>query len=337
MVADCVPQSCEHDRFRRIWKRNSHSKNPPEDRYYEGKAGFAFMKHVTQTLLICLIATAALVCRGQRSGGSVDNAAIQTEVEFRSGNITLSGTLVVPSNMVAAVVFVHGNGRQTRNVGLADALAHLGVATLTYDKRGVGKSGGVYAGPEVGTNNVDPRNLSLLAQDASAAAAKLVHEIRSPRIPVGFLGMSQAGWIIPLAALRTPDVKFMILWSGPLVTTLEQLRFQFFTDGKEDFWDHHSETEVREHIRSDPDRYKFVATDPVDSLRKLSIAGLWVYGERDVFVPVGMSIERLQALAARGKPFEYRLLPASGHDLPFPQALSASREWLNKIVIEQAR
>lgn len=296
------------------------------------------MKHVAQTLLFCLITVVPLVCRGQQSGGSVANAAAtQEEVEFRSGDVTLSGTLVVPSNMVAAVVFVHGNGRQTRNVGLADALADMGVATLTYDKRGVGKSGGAYAGPEVGTNNVDPRNLSLLAQDASAAAAKLMHEIRSPKIPVGFLGISQAGWIIPLAALRTPDVKFMILWSGPLVTTLEQLRFQFFTDGKEDFWDHHTETEASEHIRSDPDRYKFVATDPVNSLRKLSIPGLWVYGGRDVFVPVRMSIERLQALAALGKPFEYRLLPASEHDLPFPQALSASREWLIKTVIEHAR
>ena len=150
----------------------------------------------------------------------------------------------------------------------------------------------MYAGPEVGTNNVDPQNLGLLAGDASAAVKELVRRISSPRTPVGLIGVSQAGWIIPLAAVRTPEVKFMILWSGPLVTTLEQLRFQFLTDGKSDFWDHYSEAEAREHVRSDPDRYSFVATDPVDSLGKLPIPGLWLYGGRDVSVPVRMSIER---------------------------------------------
>ena len=118
------------------------------------------------------------------------------------------------------------------------------------------------------------------------------------------------------------------------MTTLEQLRFQFLTNGRADFWDPHSEAEVREHIRSDPNRCVFVATDPVDSLRKLSIPGLWLYGGHDVNVPVSLSIERLKALAARGKPFEYRLFPDSGHHLPFDQALSTSLDWLMKTVIQ---
>jgi hypothetical protein len=53
--------------------------------------------------------------------------------------------------------------------GFAKWLAGQGVAALTYDKRGVGKSGGAYAGPEVGTNNVGPANLKLLVGDAAAA------------------------------------------------------------------------------------------------------------------------------------------------------------------------
>jgi len=292
------------------------------------------MKYVTQLLLPLVIAIVPLACWAQRSGSPMNNAALSMrDVQFRSGGIVLSGTLVVPSSLVAAVVFVHGSGKETRNVGIAQALARDGIATLTYDKRGVGKSGGAYAGPEVGTNNVDPQNLELLAGDASAAAKELVHEISSPRTPVGFLGVSQAGWIVPLAAVRTPDVKFMILWSGPLVTTLEQLRFQFFTDGRADFWEHHSEAEVREHIRSDPDRYLFTATDPGDSLRRLPIPGLWLYGDRDIFVPVRLSIERLQRLAATGKPFEYRRFPDCGHNLRFAQALSASTDWLKKTVV----
>jgi pimeloyl-ACP methyl ester carboxylesterase len=296
------------------------------------------MKHFTHILLSSLIAAALLACLAQRSDGAVNNPEPATrDMQFRSGDITLAGTLMVPSNMVAAVVLVHGSGKQLRDVPLAQTLVHMGVATLTYDKRGVGKSDGIYAGPEVGTNNTDPRNLDVLAGDASAAVKELAHEISSPGTPVGLLGFSQAGWIIPLAAVRTPEVKFLILWSGPLVTTVEQLRFQHLTDGNADFWDHHTEKEVREHIRSDPDRFMLVATDPVDSLRKLSIPGLWLYGDRDVYVPVTLSIERLKELAASGKPFEYHLFPGFGHNLSFDQALSASMDWLVKTVAQEQR
>ncbi len=306
--------------------------------YYESKSGLAAMKHFTQILLYSLVAIASLVWpASQATGADASPVPVIQDVEFRSGAVMLAGTLMMPSNMVAAVVLVHGSGKEPRNISFARALARYGVATLTYDKRGVGKSGGVYAGPEVGTNNVEPRNLDLLAGDASAAVEELVQRISSPRTPVGLIGASQAGWIVPLAAVRNPDVKFMILWSGPLVTTLEQLRFQYLTNGQADFWDHHSEAEVREHIRSDPDRYVFAPTDPVDSLRKLSIPGLWLYGGRDVNVPVGLSIERLEVLASNGKPFKYRVLPDSGHNLPFRQALPASMDWLIKAVIQVQR
>lgn len=184
------------------------------------------MKLTTQMFLFSLIAAIPLVCCAQPPSPSANQAApAAREVQFRNGSVTLSGTLVMPSKVVAAIVWVDGSGQTRRDVPLASALARDGIATLTYDKRGVGKSGGVYAGPEVGTNNIDPGNLDLLAGDASAAVTKLAHEISSPRTPVGLLGASQAGWVIPLAAGRNPYVKFMILWSGPLVTTLEQLRF----------------------------------------------------------------------------------------------------------------
>jgi hypothetical protein len=105
----------------------------------------------------------------ERQEKSARRLVERLEGQALRGAITLSGTLVMPSNMVAAVVLVDGSGKDPRNIPFARALARAGLATLTYDKRGVGKSGGVYAGPEVGTNNVDPGNLNLLAGDASAA------------------------------------------------------------------------------------------------------------------------------------------------------------------------
>ena len=50
-----------------------------------------------------------------------------------------------------------------------------------------------------------------------------------------------------------------------------QLRFQFFTQGKRDFWETHTEAEAREHLRSDPDRYQFADTDARAVLATLGV------------------------------------------------------------------
>lgn len=33
----------------------------------------------------------------------------------------------------------------------------------------------------------------------------------------------------------------MVIFSGPVVSTLEQLRFQFYTQGDSNFWETHTE------------------------------------------------------------------------------------------------
>ena len=124
---------------------------------------------------------------------------------------TLAGTLFTPKHPVAAIVLVHGSGQEKRLVELAARLAGRGFAVLTYDKRGVGESGGVYAGPEVGTNNVDAANLDLLAADASAATDALVARLPARQRPVGLAGGSQAGWVIPLAAQKNRAVHFEVV------------------------------------------------------------------------------------------------------------------------------
>ena len=41
-------------------------------------------------------------------------------------------------------------------------------------------------------------------------------------IPVGFAGISQAGWIAPLAAERSGLARFLVLWSGPVCRVSEE-------------------------------------------------------------------------------------------------------------------
>lgn len=251
-------------------------------------------------------------------------------VSFQNRGVTLVGTLFRPLHPTAAVVLVHGSGQEKRMVRFASQLSNEGIAVFTYDKRGVGESGGKYAGPEVGTNNIDAENLSLLASDASAAVDALKAHLFGNKPSIGLIGFSQAGWVIPLAATSNRAVTFMVFFSGPVVSAREQLRFQFYTEGKPDFWDTHTETEARAHIHGDADRFQFPDTDPVDALATLSIRGLWLFGGKDVQAPVQLSIERLDALKAKGKRYEYRVFPKLGHNVSSEESVGAAIGWIKR-------
>ena len=243
------------------------------------------------------------------------NPVIKQDIIINSEGVNLAGTIYKPKNAYASVVVVHGSGQETRMTEFAELLANNGISVLTYDKRGVGKSGGVYAGPEVGTNNVDSLNINLLAKDAGAALNKIKNY--SNGTPIGLLGFSQAGWIIPIAANNNPLVNFMVLFSCPTITSLEQLRFQFYTNGNTDFWVNHTEEDTRNHIKNDSDRYQFISTDPKVALRNISAPSLWLFGGKDIQIPVKLCIEQINTLKSEGKPFEYTLFSNLGHNTPF--------------------
>lgn len=263
----------------------------------------------------------------QEKAQSVD--AIKTEnVIFESEGIKLAGTIYSPRHPQSGVIIVHGSDRVPRMTKLAELLAKNDILVLTYDKRGVGESGGVYAGPEVGTNNISTENLNLLAKDASAAV-NLIHK-KNGNLPIGLFGASQAGWIIPIVANKNPLVEFMVLFSSPTITTLEQLRFQFYTNGRADFWENHTEEDAREHIKNDPDKYQFKATDPKEVLKTLSIPGLWLFGEKDIQIPVKICIEHLNALKLKNKPFEYVLFPSLGHNTNKTEPIIISINWIKQ-------
>ncbi len=282
-------------------------------------------------LFLCLVASNGAAAQ------SLDSIT-QRDITFTSEGVLLSGTLYSPTDPQASIVLVHGSGQEKRMHQFAERLANEGIAVFTYDKRGVGASEGTYAGPEVGTNNVDSMNLSLLAKDASAAVNKM-QEVAMD-LPVGLLGFSQAGWIIPMAATLTPTIDFMVLFSGPTITSLEQLRFQFHTNGDPNYWEIHSEAEAREHIKNDPDRFKFTPTDPKHSLTDLDIPGLWLYGAKDIQIPAQLCIEQLNQLKGEGKPFDYRLYPNLGHNTSNasdPTPVEDAILWIKQIILEHKK
>lgn len=255
------------------------------------------------------------------------------DVKFESEGVTLAGSILAPKKTFAAVVIVHGSDPVKREMEFAKHLAKEGIAVLTYDKRGVGESGGVYVGPTVGTNNIDTTNLNLLSHDARAAVNTFRIYLKDKKTPIGLVGFSQAGWIIPIAASKNSQIEFMVLFSCPTITTLEQLRFQFYTNGNNIFWENHTESDAREHTKNDTDRYQFVATDPKISLNTLSIPGLWLFGEKDIQIPVKLCMEQLNTLKAQGKPFEYTLFSKLGHNTAFDndtKPVDISIQWIKQ-------
>jgi dienelactone hydrolase len=248
--------------------------------------------------------------------GAVDDETSHHDVAFVSNGVTLRGTVFLPVRMpaFAALVWIDGAGKTPRNPGLAHALASRGISVLTYDKRGAGRSGGVYAGPEVGTNNVSAENLVLLAHDAAAALHALRQEKKLRDVSVGFLGASQAGWIIPAAALERREARFMVFWSGAVETTHQNLLFERTAGADKDFWDHHTHDDVRKIMNGVADDLDWASLDPRPALASLSIPGHWMFGGRDRNVDVGLSMARLDDLVAAGHSnYSYRVFAGYDH------------------------
>jgi uncharacterized protein len=90
-------------------------------------------------------------------------------------------------------------------------LVRRGIALLAYDKRGVGGS----------TGDWNSASFDDLAGDVAAACAYLKSRSDVDPARIGLLGISQAGWVMPLAAARVTDLAFLISISGAGVTVAE--------------------------------------------------------------------------------------------------------------------
>lgn len=233
-------------------------------------------------------------------------------VSFRSADgVLLSGSLVTAQDgPIAAIVLGPGAFPGERYENLAAMMALRGIVTLTYDKRGTGKSGGVrgHAG------DTSAANLALFASDAAAAMQWLSRNPVTRSLPRGFVAISQSGWVIPLALDRSPGVDFIGFWSGPTCTTSEQLHFQSFSEKRDYDRAKMTDDEIRETMRHVD--YRSDDVDPLESLKPVSVPGLWLFGGRDPHVPVELSVRRLRGLIDQGRSnFEYRVFPEESHDL----------------------
>ncbi len=255
------------------------------------------------------------------------------EINIKSRDATLSATLVLPSSqpIEAAIMFVHGSGKQTRNLNLAKEFAHQGIAALVYDKRGVGKSGGDYESQQ----SVSGPNIELLADDASAALKALTQHQQLIDVPIGISGISQAGWIAPLAAKNSTEtgtrLDFVVLWSAPVCKVSEEDIYSKHTNDI----DSENVPSYSHALTSRKQPYHWPAflgrdTSPAEDLAGLSIPGLWIFGENDGSIPVDLSIQRLKNLKAMGHNYNHVLFSGLGHN-NVEQTFNTATQWIKRV------
>lgn len=153
-------------------------------------------------------------------------AETETEIEFTVGEVRLAGTLALPDAApVAAALLVPGSGPVDRDsdhprmrIGVTRALAHslagAGVASLRYDKRGVGRSGGDFLSAGLGDNMTD------------AAAALAALRERLPGVPVVVVGHSEGAIIATRIAAEEPSLAGAVLLAAPAVVGERMLAWQ---------------------------------------------------------------------------------------------------------------
>jgi pimeloyl-ACP methyl ester carboxylesterase len=173
-------------------------------------------------LLLCACGTAVeREAMGSRSYGSQE--ANVEEIRFRSGKFRVVGDLRMPEGEGPHPVIImgHGSGSATRNGSvpfspLIEIFLRNGYAVFSWDKPGSGESTGEFSDEITQRADILVDGIEVLTEHPSIDPDR-----------IGLWGISQAGWVMPLALEITDDVSFMIVVSGGAEDSIEQGAYQF--------------------------------------------------------------------------------------------------------------
>ncbi|WP_242900597.1 alpha/beta hydrolase [Actinomadura terrae] len=176
----------------------------------------AFQGAIALALLVVLGVLGGPPARADR-GLPAPAGLTAADVSFTGyGGLTLHGTVLTRGGTRGAprpgVVLVTGSGAGVPRDHLlteATEFARRGLAVLIYDKRSVGYSD-------------FRRSYSELADDALGAVRALRSRPGVDPAKVGLWGLSEGGWVAPLAASRSADAAFVIVVGGNAMPPIRQ-------------------------------------------------------------------------------------------------------------------
>lgn len=137
-------------------------------------------------------------------------------LRFESRGAELYGELVLPprGRPKAIVVLQFGSGEDS--AVLSNYVQYLlplkDVGVVVFDKAGTGRSGGRLTG-----------NFQRLADDMAAATRAMRARPEARGVPIGLMGESQGGWVVPITAEKVP-VDFMVVSYGLAVSIAQEDR-----------------------------------------------------------------------------------------------------------------
>ncbi len=163
-----------------------------------------------QFLMACLIwAVLAVVA----IHAMVSEETVRHDTEryvFESGHFSVEGELRIPSGegKYPLVIMVHGDGPAYRSYffELKKSMLRAGYATLMWDKPGFGKSKGKFS-----EGHLRAERAGILCDAISSVRS----HARIDPARIGVWGISQAGYVIPMALQKTDDLAFMIMVGCP--------------------------------------------------------------------------------------------------------------------------
>jgi len=135
-----------------------------------------------------------------------------TEVQIPAGRAVLSGSLTIPDNSMALVLFAHGSGstrHSPRNQFVARTLNRAGLGTLLFD---------LLTPEEEALDNCTGEhrfNISLLAERLAQATKWTRQENQTHDLRIGYFGSSTGGAAALVAAAQLPqDVAAVVSRGG---------------------------------------------------------------------------------------------------------------------------
>ncbi|MFD2765868.1 alpha/beta hydrolase family protein [Micromonospora eburnea] len=219
----------------------------------------------------------------------------------------LAATLYTPRDATGplpGLVLVAGSGEAPRSevAPEAEAFARQGIAVLAYDKR--------YRG-----YTKTHRDYAQLAGDAVHGYELLRGRPEVDPRYVGIWGISEGGWVAPIAAGRS-GAAFLVAASAPGLPPLRtqnwNMRNKVARAGVTGSFAT-TLTDRAHRLSADAGLFAEPYYDPVPALRALHQPVLAVYGGADEQVPAAESASVLRANIPG--PFALRILPGAGHAL----------------------